>query len=101
MRTLTPGDEEINYSGSTTVTDACITTFSFSTTGFRGGDAGHGGYLEITMEDEGGTCMEVTTIREPGRCDVIKLRFSGDSEISNAVAGLRFLSSNLNKLLRP
>ena len=39
--------------GRKTIYDCCVTEFSYRTNGFQGGDASHGGYLEITFKDAG------------------------------------------------
>lgn len=90
-------------SDSITVNDACITTFAFETNGFQGGDAGHGGYLDIIIDGNGGTMMNVALDGAPmtpsGSERVIKLRFIGDAEMRNAAAGLEFLATRIRQAL--
>lgn len=56
---------EEKLTGSITVNSACITAFSFQTNGYQGGDAGHGGYLQIAIEDLAGTMMNAVLDNEP------------------------------------
>ncbi len=75
--------------------DACVTKFRLSVNECKGGDAGHGARLMLTVEDRGGTDMEVR--HEEGKISIL---FSGDAEIRNAALGLRFAAFHANKQLK-
>jgi hypothetical protein len=76
--------------------------------GYKGGDAGHGGYVEITFQDMGGTAMELKYEAENyeglkiNKVNVhetdlnkVTLRFMGDSERDTLVSSLRFILQEL------
>jgi hypothetical protein len=93
--------------GSMTVTGACVTAFSFETNGYQGGDAGHGGYLEISIDGTSSTMMSAVLDGSPmpqiGDGDhKVSLRFFGDSEMENVAKGLEFLAIRIRQaLLQP
>jgi hypothetical protein len=79
--------------------------------GYQGGDAGHGGYSEITFVNPGGTAFEVKcehsdsvfsepfeingneiNVPEPAK---VTLRFTGDCERDTLIEGLKFIISEL------
>jgi hypothetical protein len=90
---------ENKYSAETILTGACITKFVVETNGYQGGDAGYGSYVNIFIEDEGGTCMKVTTIPEKLGQDTIKLSFKGDFELQHAMLGFEFVAKSLREML--
>lgn len=90
---------ENKYSAEIILTGACITKFVVETNGYQGGDAGHGSYLNLFIADEGGTCMEVTTIPERLGQDTIKLSFKGDFELEHAMQGFEFVAKALREIL--
>ena len=93
------GNAENKYSAETTLTGACITKFLVETNGYQGGDSGHGSYVNIFIKDDGGTCMEVTTIPEKLGQDTIKLSFRGDFELQHAMLGFEFVAKSLREIL--
>jgi len=91
---------EEKLTGSITVNSACITAFSFQTNGYQGGDAGHGGYLQIAIEDLAGTMMNAVFDNEPmpqsaPGINKITIRFLGDCEMQNVAEGLEFLAARI------
>jgi len=95
---------EMKSSGSFTLTSACITTFSFNTNGFQGGDGGHGGYLDIVIDGGPSTMMSVALddqqLPSGGDGDhIVKIRFLGDCEMEVAARGLRLLASQIERAL--
>jgi hypothetical protein len=60
----------------------CLFSVEFEATGARGGDAGHGGYTQITFRDIAGTCMEIAPEEglEPEQTSSFVIRFRGDDE---------------------
>jgi hypothetical protein len=99
---------EEKLTGSITVNSACITTFSFETNGYQGGDGGHGGFLQVTIDGHGSTMMNVARDNEPMQMSAsgdtnnkIAIRFFGDCEMANAAEGLEFLAARIRQALNP
>lgn len=75
------------------------------TTGLCGGDAGHGGYAEVNIMDDGGTGWELSFCQSgdegPGYqvsdLKKISLKFMGDSEIKMAIDVFRYLADELEE----
>jgi hypothetical protein len=110
MDTVTEPMEAQNHEqlkGSMVVNGACVTAFSFETNGYQGGDAGHGGYLEISIDGTSSTMMSAVLDGDPmpqiGDGDhKVSLRFFGDSEMENVAKGLEFLAIRIRQaLLQP
>jgi len=59
--------------------------------GLQGGDAGHGGYVRITIKNLGSTCMEVND----EFCDEFELCFRGDSERQTLISALKMIVQEL------
>ena len=59
--------------------------------GFCGGDAGHGGYVEITIEDLASTNMEICG----EECSKMVLTFRGDSERDTLLSALNMICREL------
>jgi len=76
-------------------TDACILRATVGTTGYRGGDSGHGGRTEIVFEDVGGTDMELSRIGPDGS---VTISFGGDAELRLAIRAFRFVADSLETL---
>lgn len=76
---------------------ACLGSVAFRTNGPQGGDAGHGGYLEIVFDtQEGSTALEVDVNgEEVGDVDTVTLRFRGDAEMEAARQCFQFLADSL------
>jgi GTPase involved in cell partitioning and DNA repair len=81
---------EQKLTGSFTVNSACVTTFSFQTNGYQGGDGGHGGYLEIVIDGHTGTMMNVAVDDEP-----MSQGGTGDRKVT-----IRFLGTAKCKMLQ-
>lgn len=98
-------DQE-HLKGSITVNGDCVTAFGFETNGYQGGDAGHGGYLEISIDGTSSTMMSAvfdgTAMPQMGSGDhKLSLRFYGDSEMENVAKGLEFLAIRIRQALSP
>jgi hypothetical protein len=59
--------------------------------GFKGGDAGHGGYVKVVIEDLGSTCMELNGVE----CQKIDLVFRGDTERETFLSALKMIVNEL------
>jgi hypothetical protein len=92
--------DEIKVSGQYKWNTASMGSVKFKTNGPQGGDAGHGGYLEVELFTNSSTELEVSVDGGPPRIvrDKIVLKFRGDAEIDAARECFDFLSKNKNKL---
>jgi hypothetical protein len=74
----------------------CIGFVEFCTNGPQGGDAGYGGFLQVSFINSASTCMEVAVDRaEPKTADSIGITFRGDAEIDAAIECFEFLAAKL------
>ena len=80
---------------------ANIIVVEVGTTGYCGGDAGHGGRTMVSIEDLGGTAFEAL-IRQGGKeylFDMsggkIEIRFAGDSELETLIEALECATREL------
>lgn len=69
------------------------------TTGFRGGDAGHGGRTIVRFKDLGGTCIKVFPLCEEYGNGGVEIVLGGDTELITMIDGLRFAADTLEKLM--
>jgi hypothetical protein len=61
--------------------------------GLQGGDAGHGGFVSITIKDITSTCMELN-----GKdCQSFNITFRGDSERRTLINALKMIIEELLK----
>lgn len=91
-------------SATRTFEDACILRATVSTTGYCGGDSGHGGRTEIVLDDLGSTeiqasFMEELSIRPGEYVDRrITISLGGDAELRVIIQALRFSAEALEAL---
>lgn len=71
--------------------DCNILALTLEHNGYCGGDAGHGGYVKILIEDLCSTCMELNG----EECDKFELLFQGDSERDTLVSALKMVVNEL------
>lgn len=89
-RTLNDGTEITTYTRE---------VFSFNTlkveagtTGYKGGDSGHGGRSYFRIEDESSTDMKVRRILQRyGGGDGLEVTIGGDSELETMIRALKFI----------
>lgn len=79
--------------------DASLFRALVDTTGFKGGDAGHGSYLTIKFEDLGCTVWRAKGEGSGGQLDSVTIQVQGDAEIRNMVRALRWMADELQKEL--
>ena len=81
--------------------NASIFAVEVGTTGFKGGDAGHGSRAVLVFENHGSTAWEAEVDGPHGGShpDRVTLRFGGDSEIANLAEALEFASARLREAL--
>lgn len=88
--------------------DANVIRVSAGTTGFCGGDSGHGGRTIIGIEDLGSTDLRirVKTHSHFGECDTyetedaekIEIILGGDAELVTIVKGLKWIRKALKEI---
>ena len=82
-----------------TLLSANILEVTAATTGYRGGDAGHGCRTIVRIEDRGGTAIKARVIPESIHGNGgVELMLAGDCELLTLVDGLRFAADALEKL---
>ena len=82
-----------------TLSSANILEVTAATTGYRGGDAGHGCRTIVRIEDRGGTAIKARVIPESIRGNGgVELTLAGDCELLTLVDGLRFAADALEKI---
>jgi hypothetical protein len=83
--------------GSFTYRYAAQGSVSFRTNGMQGGDAGHGGYLEVALDTKSrATDLYVSIDGEESRqVNTVTLTWRGDNEMQGAGEGFAFLARNL------
>jgi len=96
MSHIEENDDKEN-SATRTFYSACILRATVSTTGYRGGDSGHGGRTEIVFEDLGGTDIEATFNENPEKR--LTIRLGGDAELDVIIDALRFSADALELLI--
>lgn len=73
-------------------TSACILKASAGTTGYRGGDTGHGGRTRIELEDIAGTDINFTVREgEGGEKKSLFIDLGGDAELGVIIEALEFI----------
>ena len=85
------GEEVVVYG--TTITQACILDVSVGTTGYCGGDTGHGGRTYFKLSNVACTdmhCKIVPSQHHDGGVDEIEIEFGGDMELDNFIDALEF-----------
>ncbi len=82
--------------------DACILRATVSTTGFCGGDGGHGGHTLIELEDLGSTDIscELSEAPSKGVYKKVAISLGGDAELRVIIKALRFAADSLEALSR-
>lgn len=66
------------------------------TTGFKGGDSGHGGRTYIRITDLTSTDMRVTTKTDKfGHTDEVEIVLGGDTELETTIQALKFITKVL------
>lgn len=78
--------------------DCNILGVSVETTGYCGGDGGHGGRHVLRLEDLSSTSMEMVETGAYGAGHTIELVFCGDSELKTLIDGLRWAADALEQL---
>lgn len=68
------------------------------TTGYMGGDSGHGGRTYFRIKDEGGTDMDIHVIRDRfGTTSELEVTLGGDCELETMIRALKFITKVLEE----
>ena len=78
----------------------CNFGVSVGSTGYKGGDAGHGGKTFVTFQDLGSVSMMVSVDNSEYLRDAekITIAFEGDAELTNLINSLRFALDQLEDI---
>ena len=68
-----------------------LLTVEAGTNGYQGGDTGHGSRTYIRVQDDGGTDIEVRTLRMGG----FEVMLGGDCELETMIKALKFVTKVL------
>lgn len=78
------------------IIDANILSVEAGTTGYRGGDTGHGSRTYIRISNEGGTDMDAKVLKDRyGDTCGIEIALGGDAELSTIIEALKFITQVL------
>jgi hypothetical protein len=92
-RTLHDGTEITTYTRD--VVSANILQVEAGTTGYKGGDTGHGGRTYFRIQDEASTDMDVKPIITRYGCDGFEVTLGGDCELETMIRALKFITKVL------
>ena len=67
------------------------------TTGFMGGDTGHGGRTYFRIQDEGSTDMKINTYVDRYGCRGFEVFLGGDCELETTIRALKFITKVLEE----
>ena len=81
----------------TEIASANIIEVKVGTTGFRGGDSGHGGRTYFSIKDLGGTDITVNTIKDPFGCKGFEVILGGDCELATLINALTYIKTKLEE----
>ncbi len=93
-RKLLPDGTEIS-TYTREVISANILEVEAGTTGYMGGDSGHGGRTYFRISDCGGTDMEVRTFVDRHGCNGFEVILGGDCELETTTRALKFITKAL------
>jgi hypothetical protein len=94
-RILRDGTEITTYGRD--VVSCNILEVEAGTTGYRGGDTGHGGRTYLRIEDAGGTDMEVRSYVNKHGCSGFEIILGGDCELETMIRALKFITKVLEE----
>lgn len=81
----------------TEITSANILEVKVGTTGFCGGDSGHGGRTYFSIKDLGGTDITVNTIKDSFGCTGFEVILGGDCELATVINALTYIKTKLEE----
>lgn len=81
----------------TEITSANILEVKVGTTGFCGGDSGHGGRTYFSIKDLGSTDITVNTIKDSFGCTGFEVILGGDCELATLINALTYIKTKLEE----
>ncbi len=94
-RILKDGTELTTYARD--VVSCNILEAEAGTTGYQGGDTGHGGRTYFRIEDAGSTDMEVHSYVNKYGCPGFEVVLGGDCELETVIRALKFITKVLEE----
>ena len=94
-RELFDGTEITTYTRD--VVSANILQVEAGTTGYKGGDTGHGGRTYFRISDEASTDIHVTPIIDRFGCNGFEVTLGGDCELETMIRALKFITKVLEE----
>lgn len=94
-RMLPDGTEITTYTRD--VVSANILEVEAGTTGYQGGDSGHGGRTYFRIEDAASTDMEVRSYANKYGCPGFEVVLGGDCEMETMIRALKFITKVLEE----
>ena len=94
-RELYDGTEITTYTRD--VVSANILQVEAGTTGYKGGDTGHGGRTYFRIEDEGCTDIQVQPIMDRYGFNGFAVTLGGDCELETMIRALKFITKVLEE----
>lgn len=88
-RVLEDGTEIVTYSRD--IYNANVLEVEAGTTGYMGGDTGHGGRTYFRIKDAGSTDINARTITDKYRCSGFEVTLGGDCELETIIQALNLL----------
>ena len=88
-RTLHDGTEITTYTRE--VVSCNILEVEAGTTGYQGGDTGHGGRTYFRIQDLGSTDMKTKPVITKWGCDGFEVTLGGDCELETMIRALKFI----------
>lgn len=79
------------------IISANILEVEAGTTGYRGGDSGHGGRTYFRISDCGSTDMEIRTCVDRHGCNSFEVFLGGDCELETTIRALKFITKVLEE----
>ncbi len=89
-RTLHDGTKITTYTRE--VVSCNILEVEAGTTGYQGGDTGHGGRTYFRIQDAASTDMEIKPIINKWGCDGFEVTLGGDCELETMIRALKFIT---------
>ena len=94
-RKLQDGTEITTYTRD--VVSANILEVEAGTTGYMGGDTGHGGRTYFRIKDEGGTDIDIKPFMDRFGSEGFEVTLGGDCELETMIRALKFITKVLEE----
>ncbi|HES5977288.1 TPA: hypothetical protein VOY35_001090 [Streptococcus pyogenes] len=94
-RKLDDGTEITTYTRD--VVSCNILQVEAGTTGYKGGDTGHGGRTYFRIKDEGGTDIDIKPFMDRFGSEGFEVTLGGDCELETMIRALKFITKVLEE----